>query len=294
VVFEATSPYHHMRVTDERGLRSLSFDGFVQSRMSLRDPWQGHFEYVEYFHLAWLWNLRMTNALMVGLGGGSIQRLFQRYYPEVTVDTVEIDPVVQKVARDYFGYQESPSHRVHPADGRVFLRRSQKKYDLIVLDAYTRNRYGCVAPPHLVTKEFFELAKEHLSEAGVLAYNVIGTWQGPAARMPGAVYRTLQAVFPQVYSFPAQESQNIVFLAVRQPEKFSPQMVQGRAAELARNRLVVPPTLETRARACRFEAPPGVLAAPVLTDDRAPVEGLANAGPARAAGSPPAQPSQSR
>src|SRR5437762_14279027 len=74
LVFEDTSPYHHIRVIDANGLRTLCFDDATESRMSMQDPTQGHLEYTEYFHMAWLWNARITNVLMVGLGGASAQR----------------------------------------------------------------------------------------------------------------------------------------------------------------------------------------------------------------------------
>ena len=35
VVFERTSAYHHIRVIDEAGTRTLSFDGSTETRMSL-------------------------------------------------------------------------------------------------------------------------------------------------------------------------------------------------------------------------------------------------------------------
>src|SRR5438045_9298180 len=69
VVFEDTSPYHHVRVIDQNGLRTLCFDDATESRMAVDDPLKGHFEYTEYFHMAWLWNAKITNVLMIGLGG---------------------------------------------------------------------------------------------------------------------------------------------------------------------------------------------------------------------------------
>src|SRR5919108_5469814 len=99
VVFEAFSPYHQVQVIDEPGVRVLSFNGTRETKMSLANPLQGHFEYTEYFHTPWVWNRDVRRVLMLGLGGGSIQRAYQHYYTNVTVDTVEIDPVVVKVAR---------------------------------------------------------------------------------------------------------------------------------------------------------------------------------------------------
>ena len=124
VVFETTSAYHHIQVVDEGDLRTLCFDRTSESRMLLSNPLSGHFEYTEMFHLAWLWYGKITNVLMIGLGGASTQRAFEHDYPGVQIDTAEIDPVVLRVAKDYFHFQESPRQHVFVEDGRVYLRRS--------------------------------------------------------------------------------------------------------------------------------------------------------------------------
>src|SRR5215472_11176207 len=74
VVFETSSPYHHIRVVDEGQLRTLCFDDALESRMSLQDSLKGHFEYTEYFQMPWLWNTQIVSVLMIGLGGGTTQR----------------------------------------------------------------------------------------------------------------------------------------------------------------------------------------------------------------------------
>lgn len=274
IVFDATSPYHHIRVIDDKGLRVLSFDGSQETRMSLADPTKGHFEYTEYFHMPWLWNRQMSNVLMIGLGGASTQRSYQRYYPQVAVDTVELDPTVVKVAREYFFHRETPTNRVIVSDGRVFLRRAEKKYDALILDAYVKSRYGSFIPYHLATQEFFKLANEHLSENGVVAFNVIGSLHGWRADILGALYRTINSVFPQVYLFPANDSLNVVLIATRAKEKLTPAMALQIGADLVRKRVVTMPTFQARVRALRTEPPPSFQRSPILTDDFAPVDGL--------------------
>ncbi len=274
VVFETTSPYHHIRVVDQGGLRLLTFDKAVQTRMALADPLRGHFEYTEYFHLPWLWNPGLTNVLMLGLGGGSAQRAWLHYYPAVRVDTVEIDPVVVRVAQQYFGVRDSPRHRVHVEDGRQFLRRYPTRYGAILVDAYTHNRYGAFIPAHLATREFFTLAAGRLTDDGVLAYNVVATWEGPQSELLGAVYRTLRTVFPHVYAFPARESLNVVLIGTRASTPRSLSELQQRAGELVRTGRVTLPTFLLRVQAARLDPPPSAATAPVLTDDFAPVDRL--------------------
>ena len=274
VIFETYSPYHHILVLDQGGFRTLSFDGSTETRTLLANRLRGHFEYTEYFHMPWLWNHEIKRVAMIGLGGGSTQRAYEFYYTNVMVDTVEIDPAVVSVAKKYFGVTESSRHKIRTEDGRVFLRRSVTNYDLILMDAYTTGRYGSSIPPHLTTREFFGIASQRLTTNGVLAYNVIGQVQGWHSDLVGALYRTMKEVFPQVYLFPANESQNVVFVATKMAEPFDAARVRGEAAALVRAGIVKLPTFSLRTQSFMTHPPPTAATAPVLTDDRAPVEGL--------------------
>ena len=274
VIFQGTSPHHHIQVVDNNGIRTLSFNGSQETRMSLRNHLQGHFAYTEYFHMPWIWNNQITNVLMMGLGGGSAQRQYQFSYPEVHIDTVELDPMVIDVAKRYFNVRPSDKHRIIRSDGRLYLRRTRKKYDVILMDAYTANRYGSFIPYPLVTKEFFRLARNHLTDDGVIAYNVIGTMKGWRADILGAVYKTMKSEFPNVYLFPAPDSLNVVLIATQSAKTYNAAMIRQRTAEVIRNKRMKMRTFATRAKAIRFDAPRTAARSPVLTDDYAPVDGL--------------------
>jgi spermidine synthase len=278
VVFEAHSPYHLVQVIDEPGVRILSFNGTRETKMSLVNPLQGHFEYTEYFHTPWLWNRDIRRVLMLGLGGGSIQRAYQHYYTNVVVDTVELDPVVVKVAKEYFKVAETPTLKIHNQDGRMFLNRTSESYDVIILDAYTKSRYGSSIPPHLTTKEFFTLASGRMTTNGVLAYNVIGDIQDSRPEIVGALYRTLKEVFPQVYAFPAGTSMNVVLVATKSTTPFDYARVQREGTALVQTRKVLLPAFASRLKVFRNVPPRSAGVSPVLTDDRAPVETLMGGG----------------
>lgn len=274
VVFEATSAYHHIKVVDRGRLRVLHFDNATESRMSLDDPLQGHFEYTEYFHMPWLWNDQIQSVLMIGLGGGSIQRSYQHYWPKVLGQTVELDPKVVEVARDYFQVKESENLKIAIEDGRVFLRRTQAKYDVIILDAYTANRYGSFIPYSLATKEFFALARERLTENGVLAYNVIGDLYGRRENIVGAMYQTLKTSFPQVYCFPASSSGNVVLIATRSGQALTGPELEKRADALIESKQATFPNFKVRLGNLRTAPPMSAARSRVMEDDFAPVDGL--------------------
>ncbi len=278
VIFETTSVYHHIMVTDEGSMRTLYFDNAMESRMSLRDHLRGHFEYTEFFHLPWLWNERITNVLMIGLGGASVPRAIQHFHPQVNLETVELDPKVLAVARQYFFLRETPTCRVTLADGRQHLRRTRQKFDLIILDDYTANRYGSFIPFSLTTMEFFALASDHLTTNGVLAYNVIAPLRGSRKLdLVSAIRQTLGVVFPQVYEFHAVTSRNVVLVATRAGKAMSLQTLTAKADDLIERRVITVPGF--RKNLDTFQSPPASSGdkSLILSDDYAPVNGLLDA-----------------
>jgi spermidine synthase len=160
------------------------------------------------------------------------------------------------------------------SDGRQFLRRSTRKYDLIVLDAYTTNRYGSGIPYPLVTQEFFQLVRGHLTDDGILACNIIGSVEAGQNRILAAVSKTVKTSFMDISLFAAEGSGNVVVIAPRSDEPLPPSEMLLRANQLVRT---------GRGQAMDYHAmignlmavpPPGTAEALVLTDDFAPVDGL--------------------
>ncbi|HEX9533144.1 MAG TPA: spermine synthase, partial [bacterium] len=98
VVFEADSVYHHIIVAEDGVARYLRFDRSLQSGMYLADPFDSPFLYAAYMHLGLLFRPQATRVLMVGLGGGSVQKRFRRDYPQMTIAVAELDPKVVEVA----------------------------------------------------------------------------------------------------------------------------------------------------------------------------------------------------
>ncbi|MCP4643456.1 MAG: hypothetical protein GY851_23615 [bacterium] len=213
VLFEKYSAYHHILVVDDAKTRMLRFDNSRQSLMSIDDPFSGGFEYTEFFHVPMLLNPSINSALFIGLGGGSGPKAYYKDYPLMQVETVEIDPMVVQVAKDYFALPQDGRVTAFTSDGRTFLRRSRSTYGAIFMDAYGVGRYTGAIPFHLVTKEFFQIARDHLDNGGCLVYNVMGTYNNHKKDTVRGVHATLAAVFETVYAFEARTSLNTVFVA---------------------------------------------------------------------------------
>jgi spermidine synthase len=281
IVYTGTSPYHNITVADDDEARTLYFDDTMESRMELKNPYAGAFEYTDYFQMIWLWKPDIKSILMLGLGGGSTQKAVAHYHPEATMETAEIDPLVADVAKKYFAYSLGDQQKLDVIDGRQFLTHTKNKYDAILMDAYTQGRYGASIPYELVTKEFFQLAKDHLAPDGVLAYNVITILQGyNTSDIVASIYRTLKEVFAQVYVFQAESSLNVVMVATLKKDATNLATLKKIATPLVDAKKITFPNFLDRLNQLQPTPPKNYLTAPLLTDDFAPVESLTTAGAA--------------
>ncbi len=121
-------------------------------------------------HLTTLLSPAPSDVLVIGFGAGvtagavSIDPLVR------TMTIAEIEPLVPKVAGEYFGASnhdvaKNPKVSVVIDDGRHFLLTSHKKYDAITADPFDPWTRGAAA---LSTLEFYRLAREHLNPGGVI------------------------------------------------------------------------------------------------------------------------------
>ena len=268
VVYETQTPYQQLRVVDSGDTRTLYLGGQRHSAMDLAEPNRHVFGYTRYFHVPMLFADdpdEITRVLFVGGGGFTGPKRFVADY-DVTVDVAEIDPAVIATAREYFRVEESDRLRIHNQGGRQFLRETNRTYDLIVLDAYQKDK----VPFELTTREFVSLASSRLDEDGILFANVISAPRGPASEFYRAEYRTMETVFPQVYGFPTvggSAVQNVEVVATKDGTRLT------EAELLARNeRREV--GIDLRAEVRTYAPPPRTDDVPVLRDDRAPVDSL--------------------
>jgi hypothetical protein len=107
------------------------------------------------------------SVAILGNAAGTTARAYGHYFPRARVDAVEIDAELTKVGRELFDLR-GRRLRVYTADARPFLRRTQRRWDVIVVDAY-RQPY---IPFYLTTREFFALVRERLAPGGVVLVNV--------------------------------------------------------------------------------------------------------------------------
>ncbi|MFB3880766.1 MAG: spermidine synthase [Armatimonadota bacterium] len=272
ILLERDSAYHKLIVSEDNRYRWLRADDIWHTQMTLKDPNGRGLPYTDYVDLALLYNPNIRSVLVIGLGGGTIPKRFVRDYPQVKVDCVEIDPAVIKIAQRYFYVEPGPRLKIYESDGRQFLRRTKRTWDLIVLDAY----YADTVPFFLTTREFFTLAESRLNPGGVLCNNVVGQVVGPRSKFFRSVYKTMAEVFPQMSAVKVAHSGaewvNIEVFGVKSRRAVSLAELRKRAAQL-KGKLIKDDELLSRLDGYVTE-PVRTKDVPELSDDYAPTDAL--------------------
>jgi spermidine synthase len=261
VLYEAETPYQYARVVQGAdGQRRLE----LNEGQAVHSVWRPGTVLTGNYWDAFLVDPQAAlgrpprRVAILGTGGGTTARAYQRYFPATTVDAVEIDGELLDIGRRWFGLRPGPRLRLHAQDARPFLRASGGGYDAIFVDAY-RQPY---IPFYLTTEEFFALVRKRLAPGGVVAIN-IGHPQASDS-LEKVLTATVRTSFAHVLRDPV-ERVNTVLLASNGPLS---------ASRLGTAALSMPADLRPIAGRAGSRLGPGLPGGSVYTDDRAPVEWL--------------------
>ena len=182
-----------------------------------------------------------------------------RHIPDLDITVVELDPDVVELAAKYFNVFSDRNYRIAIDDGRKFLMKDKRVYDLIFLDAHR----GPYIPFHLLTQEFYQLVRAHLAPRGVVVHNT-----DPTAMLFESAVATLATVFAQQDFFHA--GQNTIIVAYDGRRKTAAELERRAIAVQGRYNFKYPPRDLLKHR-FDYTAPNS---AKLLTDDFAPVNAL--------------------
>jgi predicted membrane-bound spermidine synthase len=131
-------------------------------------------------------------VLLLGYGSGVSSAAFLRSEHVLSVDTVENSAaVIEAGARfypdEYERIMTDRRSRILIRDFRNYVRFTERRYDIIVLDAWMRDPYAS----GFYTKEFFEQLKRILKPNGIVASETLGlSWYTTESSFP-YIYRNV-------------------------------------------------------------------------------------------------------
>ena len=258
------SPYNTIFVYKKAPYITLAFghkkQRYIESRRNPEDLTELPIAYTQSFTIALAYPKALSSFLMVGMGGGSTSWYVHETLPKAKITAIELDPEIVRLAEKYYQLKSGPRFKIVTRDGRVHILRDKTKHDVIFIDAYR----GPFVPFHLMTKEFFILAKRRLAKGGIIAQNI-----EPSTMLYDRSIATLAAVFNQVDVYRA--GQNVVAIAYDGKAK-SIKALLKRAQELQAKhkfRYPLPELIQERALLLDYDT-----SQPALTDDFAPVNTL--------------------
>ncbi len=205
LTYEGESIYNYLQVSEDDKQVSLSTNVLfgVQSVYMKDDTLTGL--YYDYAMAAPLMvpdkNPDSMEVLILGMGTGTYATQCRKYFGNMNIEGVEIDEKITKLSRKYFALPDDIN--VTTYDGRAFLNASDRKYDVIMVDAYQ----DITIPFQMSSVEFFRLVKSHLNENGVMVVNMNmrGNDDGDINQY---LADTISSVFGNVYTVEVDNSTN--------------------------------------------------------------------------------------
>lgn len=199
-----------IEVRERGGVRTLHLGSdTVQSAMRLDEPDALELAYTRAMMAFLLFVDTPHNALLVGLGGGSLVKFMHRHLRQTRMQVVEVNAEVIDVAREYF-YTPPDDGRLQTivAEGAQHIANTRPVVDVLLVDAYD----GKSLAAGLATGTFFRTARETLSPAGMFVMNL---WSSDRA-----FDRNLRCI-EQAFSglclcLPAERPGNVIVLAFAQ------------------------------------------------------------------------------
>ncbi len=177
VIFETSSKYNKsIKVLKVKDVLKLSVNNFVQSlsknsKAAPRLCWGQAVDIIKEESE----EVEVENILVLGLGGGTMQHMLRREFTDAYIVSVEIDPVIVDIAREYFDLDSLENHRVIVEDALRFVVEpaehgfKENFFDVVVVDTILGDEFPDLAK----SGNFLNAVKKLLVPGGLVLFNRI-------------------------------------------------------------------------------------------------------------------------
>ena len=220
IILDKDSQYSRIWIknikVDDKEYKAMQVDRGLESHIDESTGKMGA-KYLEYYDLFEYLNKDAKDTLMIGGAAYTYPIHYLNKYTDKTIDVVEIDPQMTKIAISEFGLDiNNPQIRIFHQDGRSFINYNNNKYDTILLDAFK----GLNAPFELTTYEAMMNAKNMLNENGMIITNIISSLEGKDSKFIEYEYTTYKEVFDDVLLYKVKNKentkvQNIILIGIK-------------------------------------------------------------------------------
>ncbi len=280
---EYESAYYCAFIVEEGDTgRALHLDTLRHSYVDLADP-----SHLEFLYTQWFGDTIGTvapdgeplTALHIGGGGFTMPGYLRSEHPGSSSTVLEVDPLLVELSKEKLGLELGDDLDILTGDARVTVAEvADDTYDVVIGDAFG----GVAVPWHLATEEFTQLMRDRMSADGIYMMNVID--YGPRDFLRAEV-ATLGAVFEHVAVIGRPGAFGDLGRTGPDGQQQAPvpdEPVGGNHVVIASDQpLPIEALFATNRSRARVDAilhgaelQTFIEGAPVLTDDRAPVDQL--------------------
>ncbi|MBR1746782.1 MAG: fused MFS/spermidine synthase [Clostridia bacterium] len=211
IIYEGESVYNYIRV--EENDKSIIFStnvlfGVQSVKMKKKGLTYNYYDYAMAAPIIAGVFDRPLDVLILGLGTGTYASQCFEYFgrENLSFDGVEIDERVVDIAKEYFDLPEAVN--VFVEDGRAYLNNNDKKYDVIMVDAYR----DISIPFQMSSVEFFKSVRSHLNAGGCMVVNM-NMYADTTGSITDYLEGTIRSVFSDVVTVKTRGSNKELFAA---------------------------------------------------------------------------------
>lgn len=224
-------------VEQKKNIRTLYFvwsnkKRIAQCSVNIQKPYQLMLKYSHYLLSNLILSPKPKNILILGLGGAALVHYLYKHFPNSSIEVVEINSEVIKIAKKYFFLNEKQC-TLYNQDASDFTINCNMKYDCIYFDINTipnKNTDSKGLDLKLKSKGFLEELYSLLTSNGTIAFNFL-------------VYdnidndlQILSTIFPSLYHFDVPGRNNKIVIATKSTENLTINELNKLARDVMKNR----------------------------------------------------------
>jgi len=141
--------------------------------------------------------------LLLGGGANAVATYVWNNYQPKNIDVVERDPLTTMLSKKYFNLPHDDNYIIHHEDAKIFLKRNNKKYDIIYFNLGLTRKRGLDKSDlyDLCSFEGIKKIRNHLQKSGVLIYVIIARLEGEDLQFLKKLVVSFNKLFPSNYIF---------------------------------------------------------------------------------------------
>ena len=158
-------------IIESNKFKALYFDSeSTQSLMDMQAPMRLVVSYTETMMGFLLFHDDPKKIAMIGLGGGSLAKYCHHHLQDASILVLENNPKVIALKDKFHVPTNSSRFQVLEADGAAYLRSTEDKFDVLLVDGYTKSGQAS----QLCSEDFYASCSACLNSNGVLVINFSG------------------------------------------------------------------------------------------------------------------------